>query len=115
MLTPAQLDGIGRRVALFGGSPSRAALAALALDVPALLADVVVLRDRLALLRAEHADLLAHARAAVAAARDGEADPAGYVRDVLAKRGQLPPGDMRPPQLLAAVRGIPALAEVVAP
>lgn len=37
------------------------------------------------------AELLAAARAAVAAERNGDADPLAYVRGVLAEHGQLPP------------------------
>lgn len=59
-------------------------------------------RDRLALLAADYAELLGHARAAIAAAQRGEADPTGYVRDLLAQRGQLPPAGAAPAQLLAA-------------
>jgi hypothetical protein len=45
----------------------------------------------LALLRAEHARLLAAARAAVAAAREGVSDPLVYVEAELARHGGLPP------------------------
>jgi hypothetical protein len=41
--------------------------------------------------RASHADLLAAARAVLAAEHDGEHDPLWYLRDELAARGQLPP------------------------
>ena len=47
----------------------------------------------LAIVTAEYAELLAAARAAVAAERNGDADPLGYVRGVLAERGQLPPDE----------------------
>lgn len=57
--------------------------------------------QELSLLRADYGDLLAHARAAVAAARDGEADPLGYLRDTLAEHGQLPGPDQHPSELLA--------------
>ena len=58
----------------------------------------------MALLRAEYAALLAAARATVAAAQAGEADPAGYVRGVLAERGQLPPAGARPLHVVADAR-----------
>jgi hypothetical protein len=58
-------------------------------------------RTRLALTRAAYAELLACARAAVAAERDHAPDPLAYVRGVLAEHGQLPPDGMRPAQLLA--------------
>lgn len=44
----------------------------------------------LAIVQAEYAELLAAARAAVAAERNGDADPLAYVRGVLAEHGQLP-------------------------
>jgi len=60
--------------------------------------------QQLALLRAEHSQLLAAARAAVAAGRDGCPDPLALIRGVLAARGQLPPDGMGPQQLLAVCR-----------
>lgn len=47
-------------------------------------------RTQLALTRARYAELLAAARAAVAAERNGDADPLGWIRGLLAERGQLP-------------------------
>lgn len=70
-------------------------------DVPVLLAEVERLRSLLALTRAQYADLLASARATVAAARDGEDDPLLYVRDHLDAHGQLPPRHLHAAQLLA--------------
>lgn len=58
-------------------------------------------RDRLALLQATYTQLLAATRACVAAEQAGEADPVGYVRDLLADNGQLPAAGARPSQLLA--------------
>jgi hypothetical protein len=68
-------------------------------------------RDRLVLLAAEHAELLAAARASVAAEQLGEADPLIHLRHVLASRGQLPPAGARPVQLLArpAITAVPAV------
>jgi hypothetical protein len=66
-----------------------------------LLADDLQARSRLAMVHAADADLLAAARASVAADRDGEPDPLASIRMLLAERGQLPPDDMRPAQLLA--------------
>ena len=43
-------------------------------DIPVLLAELSRLRSLLALVRAMHANLLAAARATIAATRDGEAD-----------------------------------------
>jgi hypothetical protein len=59
--------------------------------------------SRLALTRADYAELLAAARAAIAADRDGLRDPLTFVRGVLADRGQLPPAGADVQQLLAAV------------
>jgi len=75
-------------------------------DVPVLLAEIGRLRSLLALGRAQYADLLAAARATVAAARDGEADPLYYIRDELAARGQLPPRHMHAAELLALATAI---------
>ncbi len=74
-------------------------------DVPVLLAEVHRGRSLLALVRAEYADLLAAARATLAADRDGETDPLYYLRDELAARGQLPPKHLRPVELLAQAGG----------
>ncbi|MFI6513312.1 hypothetical protein ACIBCT_37400 [Streptosporangium sp. NPDC050855] len=59
-------------------------------------------RHELALLVAEYAELLAAARATVAAARLGEVDPLVHIRHALAAHGQLPPVGARPVVLLAA-------------
>jgi hypothetical protein len=48
-------------------------------------------RDELALLRATYAELLAHARAAVAAARLGQPAPLALLEGHLEERGQNPP------------------------
>lgn len=72
-------------------------------DIPVLLAEVHRGRTLLALTRAEHADLLAAARATIAAARDGEAEPLYYLHDELDARGQLPPRHLHPAELLALV------------
>ena len=81
------------------GAPAvlRAALA----DIPALLAEIDRLRAAHALTRARYANLLAAARATLAAHRDGEADPLFYVYDELAEHGQLPPAHLHPAELLA--------------
>jgi hypothetical protein len=78
-----------------------AALLAGAAMLPEVLADLDTARSRLALMRAEYAALLAAARAAVAAAQAGEADPLGYVRGVLEGRGQLPAAGARPAWIVA--------------
>lgn len=60
-------------------------------DIPVLLAELSRLRSLLALVRAMHANLLAAARATIAANRDGEADSMYYLRDELGAHDQLPP------------------------
>lgn len=64
------------------------------------------LRSLLALVRAHYADLLAAARATLAADRDNEPDPLFYLRDELASHGQLPPRDLHAPELLAQAQPI---------
>lgn len=62
-------------------------------DTPILCTEVVRLLAELAGLHRDHADLLAAARATVAADGDAETDPLFYLRDELSARGQLPPSD----------------------
>src|SRR6266536_1677551 len=109
MLTHDQFNVV--RGLVLGAQHAASPLAAARYSLTALVDDDTEARHRLALLRAEHAELLAAARAAVAAARDGAEDPLFYIRDVLAGRGQLPAEGVRPEQLLAA--GIRAAAGVV--
>jgi hypothetical protein len=59
-------------------------------DVPVLIAEIDRLRTLLALARGQYANLLAAARAALAADQDGENDPLGYLRDEVDTYGQLP-------------------------
>jgi len=75
-------------------------------DIPVLLAETGRLRTLLALTRAQHADLLAAARATIAAARDGEPDPLYYIHDELNARGQLPPRHLHAAELLALAAAI---------
>jgi hypothetical protein len=70
-------------------------------DTPVLLAELSRLRSLLALVRAMHANLLAAARATIAATRDGEADPMYYLRDELDAHDQLPPDHLHAAELLA--------------
>ena len=70
-------------------------------DIPVLLAELFRLRSLLALVRAMHANLLAAARATLAAARDGEADSMYYLRDELDAHDQLPPDHLHAAELLA--------------
>lgn len=58
-------------------------------------------QQQLALLRAEDGELLGHARATIAAARDGHPHPLSILIALLAERGQLPGTDQHPAQLLA--------------
>ena len=62
-------------------------------------------------LRAGYAELLAAARAAVAAAARGDADPVAWVRGVFEDRGQLPEPGARPSQVVADARSAMRLAE----
>lgn len=61
-------------------------------DIPALTAETTALRAQLADTRRDHANLIAAARAALAADHDGEPDPLSYLRDELHAHGQLPVG-----------------------
>jgi hypothetical protein len=70
-------------------------------DIPVLLAELSRLRSLLALVRAMHANLLAAARATIAATRDGEADSMYYLRDELDAHDQLPPDHLHAAELLA--------------
>ncbi|RVX39129.1 hypothetical protein EDD27_1472 [Nonomuraea polychroma] len=58
-------------------------------------------REELVMLAAAYSELLATARASVAAAELGEVDPLVYVREHLAEHGQLPAAGARPVVLLA--------------
>jgi hypothetical protein len=69
-------------------------------DIPVLLAELSRLRSLLALVRAMHANLLAAARATIAATRDGEADSMYYLRDELDAQDQLPPEHLHAAELL---------------
>ncbi|UBU19188.1 hypothetical protein [Nonomuraea gerenzanensis] len=57
--------------------------------------------NELLMLAAAYSELLAAARASVAAATLGEGDPLVYVREHLADHGQVPPVGARPVVLLA--------------
>jgi hypothetical protein len=71
-----------------------------AADIPVLLAELSRLRSLLALVRVMHANLLAAARATIAATRDGEADSMYYLRDELDAHDQLPPDHLHAAELL---------------
>jgi hypothetical protein len=60
-------------------------------DTTALSAEIIRLAAQLLDQRRAYADLLAAARATLAADRDGEPDAFYYLRDELSARGQLPP------------------------
>jgi hypothetical protein len=79
-------------------------------DMGRLIAEVRRLRQARAVEAAEHAELLAAARATLAAHTDGEADPLGYLRDALSARGQGPEVGQHPAQLLAQVHPEPGWA-----
>ncbi|MEV4180698.1 hypothetical protein AB0J28_04535 [Streptosporangium canum] len=74
----------------------------------ALTSTYAVSREDLVVLVAAYAELLAAARATVAAAEQGEIDPLVHVRHALAAHGQLPPAGVRPVVLLAQC-AVPAL------
>lgn len=57
-----------------GANDLRAALTASVIDIPALVSEIEAMRR-------QYADLLAAARATLAADRDGETDPLYYLRD----------------------------------
>jgi hypothetical protein len=95
-LTTANLDAIERRLGSAGLFAAHAYT-----DVTRLLAEVRRLRLALAVEHVEHANLLAAARATIAALRDGETDPLGYLRDELDTHGQIPAADLHPRQILA--------------
>ena len=57
-----------------------------------------------AIVQAEYAELLAAARAAVAAERSGDTDPLAWIRGVLAERGQLPAPGAAAVQVVADAR-----------
>ncbi len=61
-------------------------------DVPLLLAEISRLSAELQATRLDRANLLAAARATLAAHHDGERDPLFYLRDELDARASLPPG-----------------------
>jgi hypothetical protein len=58
--------------------------------IPTLCDEIDRLSALLDLARRDHQDLIAAARASLAAAADGELDPLYYLRDELRARGQLP-------------------------
>ncbi|SEG94977.1 hypothetical protein SAMN04489712_1572 [Thermomonospora echinospora] len=78
-----------------------AALVASREEVARLRGLLVRARQDLALLRAEDAELLAYARATVAAARAGDPDPVAILAGLLEERGQLPSDGTSPAALLA--------------
>jgi hypothetical protein len=84
-LTPGDLDTIEQRLGSSG-----LFLAHARTDVTRLLGEVRRLRLAHELQSHAHAYLLAAARAAVAAHRDGEPDPLAYLHDHLDAQGQLP-------------------------
>ncbi len=64
-------------------------------DTLTLAAEISRQRTDLAAVRLDQANLLAAIRAALAAHRDGEADPLGYLRDELDDRASRPTGTRR--------------------
>jgi len=68
--------------------------------------DIQRLRLALALARHEYADLLAAARAAVAAAARGDPNPLFWIRDQLSSHDQLPAPGAIPAQVAATTRAV---------
>lgn len=95
-LTPDDLTAIERRLGSAGLFAAHAHS-----DVTRLLAEVRRLRLALAVEHTEHANLLAAARATIAALRDGETDPIGYLRDELDMHGQMPADGLHARHILA--------------
>ena len=60
-------------------------------DVPLLSLEITRLSGELRHTRLDRANLVAAARATIAAYHDGETDPLSYLRDELAARASLPP------------------------
>lgn len=71
-------------------------------DLPVLVEEIHRLRSLPILTRTHYVNLLAAARAAVAADRDGEPDPLLYLRDELHPYAQMPPRGHLPHDLLAS-------------
>jgi hypothetical protein len=67
--------------------------------------------DRLALLLTQHAKLIKAARVAIAAARDGLADPTAYLEAELGPFCGLPPQDATVPAVQADARTAMTLAQ----
>ena len=75
--------------ALLGSASGR--IVAQALDmIPALCDEIDLLNAAMAIIRRRYHNLVAAARATLAAATDGEPDPLYYLRDELAATGHLP-------------------------
>jgi hypothetical protein len=62
-------------------------------DIPILISEVSELAGSLTAQRRRQANLAAAAKASLAACRDQDHDPLGYLRDELAEQGYLPPQD----------------------
>lgn len=62
-------------------------------DIPVMLIEIGQLAQLLSRARRDFANLLAAARTALDAARDGEPDPLSYLRDEVAAHGAWPPAD----------------------
>ena len=56
-------------------------------DIPALTAEIAILRDRLTGCRIDRANVAAAGRATITAYRDGEPDPLAYLQDELHAQG----------------------------
>jgi hypothetical protein len=115
-LSAAQLGYLRHLAELVSADPPvltgelETAMIAGAAMLPEVLAELDRVRSQRAFACAEYAGLLQAARAAVAADRAGASDPLGWVRHLLAGRGQLPAPAAVPVQVAADAAAALALA-----
>jgi hypothetical protein len=108
MLSSGQMRSLRHEAAVVSGlaGPRTAEVMCRAGEwLPDAVAEAEETRSLLELLRVEYARLAAAARASVAAAAAGQADPLVYVRAELARHGGLPPEDASVTAVLADAAG----------
>ncbi|MFF4771417.1 hypothetical protein ACFY05_01005 [Microtetraspora fusca] len=93
--TTTLIDAHPRTRPMLRTTPGAAIITALD-SIPALCDEVERLHVLLSLVRLEYADMVAAARATIAADREGEPDSLYYLRDELSARGLLPSGTPGP-------------------
>lgn len=106
MMTRSDLDGIRARLAGTSGVGTDTAHEIAA----TLLTELEHTRMRESVLRVEHANLLAAARAALAASDEGDTAPLFYLEDEVGQQGQRPRPDQ--PQAGHALTDAPALPDI---